>query len=490
MKLRNLATYKHIVIQCHDAPDADAIGSGFALQCYLRSLGANVLLVYGGRAEISKPALRLMTEELRIDIERVQRLPAETDLLITVDCQHGAGNVCPFAAPAIAVLDHHRPEIPEGENIFIRPALASCATLVFDLIRDDYDLDGDYRVRNALYYGLFCDTNGLSEMRHPLDRDLAELDYDPSLIKRLKNCAITLPELSIVGDALNNYEIIENIGLFQAEPCDPSLLGFTSDIAQQVERLDSCALFCVLPFGIKLSIRSSSREIMADELARYLCREVGSGGGNIEKAGGFIELKNIGDATPKEFLKNRLREYLRAYELIYADKHSIDFESMRRYRKLPRPQGFVKSAVVFGPKARLTARTLEGDVDFIAGENIYLMIGLRGEVYPIRRDKFEKSYLTLETPYSETTEYAPSLINKATGEKKSLLPFVESCAPSEEKYIRAVALTRETKVFTSWDLEKYYCGALGDYLVADEGDWNDCYIVREDIFKNSYVEFD
>jgi hypothetical protein len=60
--------------------------------------------------------------------------------------------------------------------------------------------------------------------------------------------------------------------------------------------------------------------------------------------------------------------------------------------------------------------------------------------------------------------------------------------PNGEKYIRAAALARDTKVFTNWDLEKYYYGVAGDYLAANEGDWNDCYIVRGDIFKNTYVE--
>jgi phosphoglycolate phosphatase len=487
LNLHDFAKYKHIVIQCHDIPDADAVGSGFALQRFLRALGADPMLVYGGREPITKPSLCLMIETLRIEIAHVGELPADTDLVVTVDCQYGAGNIQRFPAPAFAVIDHHRAEIPEGENTFIRPALASCATLVWDLIRGDYDVDGDYNVLNALYYGLFTDTNGLSEMRHPLDRDLAELAYDAGLVKKLKNCAITLDELSVVAGALSNYEIIGSIGLFQANPCDPNILGFTSDIAQQVERLDCCVLYCCLPFGVKLSVRSCAREIMGDELARWLCRDVGSGGGGIEKAGGFIQIKNLKDVPPEEYLRTRLREYLTAYDLIYADDHRVDFTSMPRFQKLPNPQGFAKASDIFGPKARITVRTLEGDVDIAAEDNVYIMIGVSGEVYPIHREKFERSYVVRDEPYAETTEYVPSVINKATGEKKSILPFAQSCAPVEEKYVRAAALTKDTKVFTNWDLEKYYFGAPGDYLVANEGDWNDCYIVRQDIFLNSYT---
>ena len=35
----------------------------------------------------------------------------------------------------------------------------------------------------------------------------------------------------------------------------------------------------------------------------------------------------------------------------------------------------------------MAVRTLEGDVDVIVKEGLYLMIGLEGEVYPIREEK-------------------------------------------------------------------------------------------------------
>jgi nanoRNase/pAp phosphatase (c-di-AMP/oligoRNAs hydrolase) len=301
--LKKLAQYGHIVIQCHDIPDADAIGSGYALQRYLRSLGARADLVYGGAAEISKPSLLILLEALNIEIAYVERLPQSTDLLVTVDCQRGAGNVKKFDLPEgarVVVIDHHRPEIPEGEGVIIRPHLASCATLVWDLLsREGFEMDG--RVQTALYYGLFTDTNGLSELRHPLDRDLADIPNDAGLIRKLKNSAITVEELDIIGETLRNRESFGGIGLFRAQPCDANLLGFTSDIAQQVVRMDCCVVYCLQPHGVKLSVRSSAREIMASEIAEFLCREAGSGGGNIEKAGGFLsfrKLQEISGAAP------------------------------------------------------------------------------------------------------------------------------------------------------------------------------------------------
>jgi phosphoglycolate phosphatase len=130
---------------------------------------------------------------------------------------------------------------------------------------------------------------------------------------------------------------------------------------------------------------------------------------------------------------------------------------------------------------------LEGDIDAVAGEDIYLMIGVQGEVYPILREKFEKSYQPLADPYHEETEYIPALLNRGTGERREISSYAKTCLPKDSKWVRAKPLEKDTKVFTAWDIEKYFLGLKGDYLVANEGDFNDCYIVRKDIFLQTYT---
>ena len=493
MKLSDLAKYKNIVIQCHDVPDADAIASGFALQSYLRSFGTDAALVYGGYADITKPSLTMMLSMLEIKIKRIDRLPADINLLVTVDCQRGAGNVQNFELPdaaGVIVLDHHRPEIPDGENILIRPYLASCSTLIWDLLNNEgYRMDD--KVATALYYGLFTDTNGMSELRHPLDRDLAEINSNIGLIKRLKNAAITVEELDIIGETLGKREIINSIGVFSAEECDANLLGFTSDIAQQVAHIDCCVVYCEQPHGLKLSVRSSAREIMASEIAAFVCREVGNGGGNIEKAGGFMSYKKIaehaGYISPHDYLISRVMAYSMNYDMIYADNNTIDFGNMPVYQKQPIPVGFALSADIFPEGTKITIRTLEGDIDTVTGSNIYLMIGIEGEVYPIMREKFEASYSISDMPYTEEREYRPAILNRLNGERKIILPYAKTCVPKDTKLVRAKMLEKDTKVFTNWDTEKYFTGVAGDYLVANEGSYSDCYIVRSDIFAKTYT---
>ena len=77
MKLNELLEFNHIVIQCHDNPDADAIASGYGIYSYLRANGRQARLIYGGREPVKKSNLTLMVEMLDIPIEYVGLRPGE-----------------------------------------------------------------------------------------------------------------------------------------------------------------------------------------------------------------------------------------------------------------------------------------------------------------------------------------------------------------------------------------------------------------------------
>ena len=57
----------------------------------------------------------------------------------------------------------------------IRSDIGSCSTLCWDMIREAGLNPNDNRLlATALYYGLYTDTNRLSEVSHPLDRDMMD----------------------------------------------------------------------------------------------------------------------------------------------------------------------------------------------------------------------------------------------------------------------------------------------------------------------------
>ncbi len=175
----------------------------------------------------------------------------------------------------------------------VRSSLGSCSTLVRELLeREGMDINEEKNLATALYYGLMMDTNQFTEIYHPLDKDLRDdAAFDRSRITMFRNANISLAELEIAGEALCGYEYEEKYryAVIQARPCDPNILGIIGDMMLEVDAVDFCVVYSILPVGVKLSVRSCRKETRASELADYLTDKIGSGGGHVEKAGGLIQ---------------------------------------------------------------------------------------------------------------------------------------------------------------------------------------------------------
>ena len=494
LKLSDFLQQEVVVIQCHDNPDADSIASGYALYEYFKAHGKNTRLVYSGRFAINKPNLVKMVQELKIPLEYIQEEKIN-GMLITVDCQYGAGNVRKQEAELVVIIDHHQPEIEGIEHSDIRPYLGSCSTLVWNLItQEKFDLSAYPHVGTALYYGLFSDTNSFTEIQHPLDKDMRDsIGYDNNLFRQLKNSNLSRQDIEIAGIALQKYSHSHSgrYAVFQAEPCDPNILGFISDIALQVEDIDSCVVYNEVGDGIKFSVRSCIREVMASELASFLADSIGSGGGHIEKAGGFISLVKFRQKYPqmniKSYLFDRIAEYYESFDVVYSSCHELDTSTMKIYRKNNIIVGFVPTTDIFAEGSLLTVRTLEGDIETTAQEDIFIMVGIKGEVYPIKKQKFERSYQIIDSPFVCEGQYVPSLRNRVTGESVRLNSYLQSCKTTGEVHIYAKPLGKKTKVFTSWDPNKYMAGKEGDYIAIRHDDVHDVYIIEKDIFKITHA---
>ena len=505
MKLSDLLKRQNICIQCHDNPDADAIASGFGLYKYFLSMGKDVKLIYSGRNIIQKSNLTLMVSKLNIPIRYISLNEAEymhfDGLLITVDCQYGAGNVTRIEADDVAIIDHHRVEIDNVEKTIIQSALGSCATLVWTLLREEgYDVNADENLSTALFYGLYTDTNQFAELSNPVDRDAMDMiQRDNSLINLFKNSNISLNELEIAGVALLRYSFNEDHGfaVIKSQACDPNVLGIISDFLLQVEGVNACLVYNEVDGGFKLSVRSCVREVNASELAAFLTEDIGSGGGHYTKAGGFVNKKLFIEKYPalhsEAYFNNRMAEYFDMYELIFAETFEADLSSMKQYFKNKLPIGFVRAKDALPVGTPVTVRTLEGDIDMTIGDDTIILIGIKGEVYPNKLEKFERSYQVLEGKYIYDecvidNDYIPVLKNRLTGENLILTDYAGVCVPTGRTCIYAKQIDKHVKVFTSWDKEKYMRGKPGDFLAVRSDDLNDVYIVEEKIFGKTYTE--
>lgn len=500
MRLADLEKYNPITIQCHDNPDADAIGSGFGLYTYFKSKGKDTRFIYSGKNRIHKANLKLMVEKLAIPIEYVEDINWKLEgLLITVDCQYGAGNVTKFEADKVAVIDHHQVEITDIELQDIRSALGSCSTLVWSmLVEEGYPVEKDVTLGTALYYGLHSDTNQFSEISNPLDMDCREsLECDMGLIRLFCNSNLTLKELELAGIALIRYIYNDDhkYAIIKAQPCDPNILGIISDFLIQVDEVWTCIVYNEINDGYKFSVRSCIKEVKASELASYVSEKIGSGGGHIEKAGGFISKKLYEEYYPtlhsEAYFSEKMNEYFDNTQVIYASEYEADTSSMVKYAKRKVPLGFVKAAEVLPVGTPITIRTLEGDVDMTVEPDLYIMIGIKGEVYPNRKEKFERVYRVLDEPYdiqmcARNAEYVPTIKNRTDGSTQFLTRLAGSCMPTGKTTIYACRIDHRVKIFTAWDREKYMLGKPGDYLAVRCDDPHDIYIVGADVFEMTY----
>ena len=282
MRLKELLAYNDIVIQCHDNPDADALASGYALWWYFREMGKTARFIYRGRNPVKKSNLCIMIDRLNIPVSYEPDFMPVPELLVTVDCQYGERNVTRTEADTVAVIDHHQVagELPELSEI--RSGMGSCATILWDMIREEgLSVEDERELSTALYYGLYTDTNRLAEVAHPLDRDMRDnLIVSRSIITEMSNSNISLEELTITGHAITGYEYHEDqrFVILRTEPCDPNILGVISDFVMETDGIDASLAYYVSPFEVKLSVRSCVKQIHADELAAYLTDGLGGGG--------------------------------------------------------------------------------------------------------------------------------------------------------------------------------------------------------------------
>ena len=501
MKLNELLKYDDIVIQCHDNPDADALASGYGVYWYLEKMGKKPKFIYRGMNEIQKSNLLMMISALEVPVDYAPNFYEKPELLVVVDCQYGQSNVTKTEAGTVAVIDHHQVIEELTELSEIRSTVGSCATVVWDMIRSEgLQVNEDKLLSTALYYGLYTDTARLSEMNHPLDRDMIEvLDVSMSIVTEMSNSNISLEELKITGRAILDYDYYSKNRclIIHAEKCDPNILGVISDFSMETSGVDVCVAFYISPEELKFSVRSCVREVHANELAACLADKIGGGGGHLKKAGGAVypdKLESIGVSydfkSINDLFVRRIEEYYDKYEIIYAKDAELDISTMKKYEKQPQELGYVKLTDVFPLNTMVEIRTLEGDVSLRLDDDKYLMIGIEGEVYPITKEKLEKSYIPTGKPYSRNFEYEPSIRNLFTDEKKNVMSVAHGVISSGRTRIYAKPLDRYIKLFTTWNDEKYYSGAPGDYIAVREDDIHDIYIINGRFFDQLYKEID
>lgn len=492
MMLDELLGYEKVTIQCHDNPDADAIAAGFGLYCFFRDQGKDTRLLYSGRNIVRKANLTLMIERLGIPLEYQQNTDITMEgLLVTVDCQYGAGNVTKIPAEAIAVIDHHPLEVICTERMRLQPNLGSCATLVWTMLQEmHYPVEKNKDLGTALYYGLYMDTNQFSELSNPMDMDMREsLHFDKNQMSLFRNSNISLKELEIAGVAMLrcNYNDDYQFAVIHSQPCDPNVLGLISDFLLQVAGVNTCAVYNEDSGGYKFSVRSCIREVNASELSDYLSEGIGSGGGHYEKAGGYISMKLYEEKYPtlhsEAYFNNRMTQYFDSFRILYAKDGEFPVKEAVKYRRRKSPIACLKASDLQELGTMVSVRTQNGTMDIDTRQDICFTLERDGELHRITGDRFHRILEVSEEPlpedYCRNIAYIPRVKDGKDGSNHLLTEYVRMCSPRDEFCIYAKRLDQGIKVFPVWDEDGYMTGRAGDYLAASGDDLQNIFIETE-----------
>ncbi len=311
--LNEMAKNKKICIQCHDNPDADTIASAFGAYVYFTSRGVDTRIIYSGATHMQKFSVCYMVEQCRIPIRYVDELP-ECDLLLVVDAQYRQGNVTLFEHDNVAIIDHHFQLVEDKDNYWIKSDYQSCSTVVWELLKEEgYDVKSNEALKIALLFGLYTDTSTYSDLYREVDMEMKlELTGDYPVLERLTKSTMTISELIIASEAICNHEMDmeHNFAIVEVIRCDQSVLGIIGDFVIQVDSIFVSFCYTTTTEGYQISVRSCTDKVRANELAAFLCKDIGSGGGHLKKAGGRVYSERLKEKYGNRNFKEVIRELM------------------------------------------------------------------------------------------------------------------------------------------------------------------------------------
>ncbi len=253
---------------------------------------------------------------------------------------------------------------------------------------------------------------------------------------------------------------------------------------------------------VKVAFYSNDSYIRALEFMDFLTGKYGTAKGDKGYAYAVIPklftdvMKNDMEAgNLSELFEKKAQEYMEECDCIFADEYikteKDSIERMQVYTKKPVPWAYVKTTDVIkaGEKFKLKSLENESNIVFSASEELYIMIGCRGEIYNISREKFVSTYNITNEPFDIFTlmpDFIPEIELYSDNTYISLDDKAYLCYPKDDKSIFAKKIDKRTKVYSTHNKGEYFVGRPGDFLALRTDDLSDVYIIKGDIFEQTY----
>lgn len=253
---------------------------------------------------------------------------------------------------------------------------------------------------------------------------------------------------------------------------------------------------------VTITVSSKSKEVRAIEVLDYIVPEFALVKGDAKKAEAIISQTVLNALMHDEctdtiemFFEKKIRDYYGKccwlYSSSYAKANEEEILKLPRYKKRQQGWAYVRTTDLGKVGESICLKSLENESGetVILSDDVYIMIGCRGEIYTISREKFESTYTPTEEAldvFEQMLELLPEVVRCSDGEYMSIDEQARICYPKQNEGIYVKPLEVRTKVFGKDRGEEYFLGRPGDYLAIRCDDIEDMYVIQEDVFGKSY----
>jgi phosphoglycolate phosphatase len=247
---------------------------------------------------------------------------------------------------------------------------------------------------------------------------------------------------------------------------------------------------------------SRNKRIRALEFLDYLIADYGLIKGDASCASGQIstailsvQMAAADIADSMEYFMRMSNAYFHECDWIdagqYGTQHELEISELPRYTKRKNTWFYVESTRIVDEGKEFVIKSLENEsgLRLTASPDVYVMIGCRGEIYDISREKFERTYQASEKQLDiieQMLDFLPAVETVPEREYIGLDEIAHLCYPKPDSGIFAKELTKRTKVYPVDKEQEYFLGHPGDYMAVRPDDFCDIYIIQREIFKETY----
>ena len=306
---------EHVFIQTHNFPDPDAISSAFGLQHLLMLSGISSTICYKGK--IDRNNTKKMMQLFGIEATNVDKLgdSIKNSTIILIDAQKSNGNTYDLECDEVVSIDHH-PIFKNVDYIYsdIRYEVGACASIIASYFVEN-GIELPEKVATALLYGIKVDTANLTRGVSKLDMDMFYALFFKSDTKQLANLesnCMELEDLKAYGSAIDSIRVEDGISFADTgADCPEALIAEVADFMAELQNVYFSVVYSIRKEGIKLSVRSFRNSgCNAGEVIIEALEGIGTGGGHITMAGGYVSFRDKTE-TAEELLDKVIKNFKR-----------------------------------------------------------------------------------------------------------------------------------------------------------------------------------